>query len=342
MLGPMHFTVSPDAGALLRQDVEAEQLLAMRQLGTVGKPLRFLQLLAAQHQQPNLEQPPLSSVLCLQAQLATWAGQLQAVRAGGGDPQILGACAAARQDASEGVAESAVVTAGATAEATHPAKRMCWQGPNGSRALLRCTSRTDSSAPGRRDQLADAALRLGCGDESSSVSADFLQEQLRAFSRPCSAGEQLEDSEGLRRLLGGLVQALLAGPGESLFEEVYQPWLRGASPCRLAAEHSTFECYLSMLRSGMDWRAVGLLLRILRGSEDVGVGRHSEEAGAERREQRRKRRLSSSAQAAALRAASQDTESSMSLPGADFGAACCWRDTASSCTSSDESEDTQP
>ncbi len=86
----------------------------------------------------------------------------------------------------------------------------------------------------------------------------------------------------------------------------------------------------------------GLLLRILRGSEDVGVGRHSEEAGAERREQRRKRRLSSSAQAAALCAASQETDSSMSLPGADFGAACCWRDTASSCTSSDESEDTQP
>lgn len=338
MLGPMHCAVLPDAGAPPAHSVQAAQLLQAGQLGPAGKPPRYLQLLAAENQQAGLDQSLLGPLLCLQAQLAAWAGQLQASQAPGGGSAA--GCVAA-DAAAEAAALAAATVVG---ESAPPAKRPCWQAPGGGRgrAFLRSISRTDSSAPGRREQLVDAALRLGSGDEGAGIGSNFLQEQLHAFSTPSVPGGQQEDGEGQRRLLSGLVGALLAGPGDSLFEEVYLPWLRGASPCRLAAEHSTFGCYLGMLRGGMDWRAVrrlmlgylqGLLLRILQGSEDTA---------AERREQRRKRRRRCSARAAALRAAGDESESSMSQPGTTPAAACCWRDTASSCPSSDESDDTQP
>lgn len=75
----------------------------------------------------------------------------------------------------------------------------------------------------------------------------------------------------------------------------------------------------------------GLLLRILRGSEDAGT-----DAGQQRKRQRR-----CAAPAAALPSASGATDSSMGQPGSSSAAACCWRDTASSCTSSEASADTQ-
>ncbi|KAL4448081.1 hypothetical protein ABPG75_005300 [Micractinium tetrahymenae] len=258
---------------------------------------------------------------------------MQAVLASDGGQLAIGGGAAALAyppDAAEAAAHAA-----AAAEEAHPGKRTRWQAPEGrrGRAFVRSLSRSDSSAPGRREQPPDTLLRLASDDEGSGPTEAFLQDQLQAFSTPCSAGEQQEGAEGLRLRLSGLVGVLLEGPSQSLFEGTYQPWLKAASPCRLAAEHSTFECYLGMLRGGMDWRA-GLLLRILRGREDAGGA-----ALAEQNEQRRKRRRRCAAQAAALRAAGIETDGSMSQSGS-LAAACCWQDTASSCTTSDDSDDT--
>lgn len=84
MLGPMHCAVLPDAGAPPAHSVQAAQLLQAGQLGPAGKPPRYLQLLAAENQQAGLDQSLLGPLLCLQAQLAAWAGQLQASQAPGG------------------------------------------------------------------------------------------------------------------------------------------------------------------------------------------------------------------------------------------------------------------
>lgn len=62
-------------------------------------------------------------------------------------------------------------------QVTSPAKRTCWQAPNArrGRAFVRSLSRTDSSAPGRQEELTDVLVRLGSDDVGAAVSDAFLQ-----------------------------------------------------------------------------------------------------------------------------------------------------------------------